>query len=378
MNKWEMLQGIYVHIPFCLQKCQYCDFTSFPQVEGARMVAYTEQLCRRINNYRKIMPTNPQATIYFGGGTPSILPLSCLEQIVGALKGKGLWQHPAEATIEVNPGTVTPEKLRAYKALGFDRISMGIQSLNNKELKAMGRIHNKAQALEALQLAREAGFTRISGDLIFGYPGQTLTTVKSSIEGLVEWGLTHISVYGLSVEKGTPLAKNLKEGKLHLPDEDVVGDMYDFVIEYLQAKGFRHYEISNFAKPGEEAQHNLIYWQYLPYLGFGIGGVSFTGTQRQTEPLSMKEYLEGLSGEIEKLTPAIQLEECIFMGLRTVDGINIEEIEERFKINFREKYAKAIAESQVQGLLEWQKKNTILKLTEKGMKLGNIVFEKFM
>lgn len=378
MNKWEMIQGIYIHIPFCLQKCQYCDFTSFPQVDGNQMVAYTEQLCRHINYYRKTMPINPRATIYFGGGTPSLLPLSCLEQIVSALKAKGLWEYPAEATIEVNPGTVTAAKLKAYRALGFDRISMGIQSLHDKELKAMGRIHNKQEAVDALTMAKEAGFKRINGDLIFGYPGQTVASVKSSVEGLVQLGLKHISVYGLSVEKGTPLEKNIKKGSLRLPEDDAVGDMYDFIAKYLPEHGLKHYEISNFAKTGEEARHNLVYWHYLPYLGFGIGAVSFTGKERYTGPLTMKEYLAGKLAEKEKLTSAIQLEECIFMNLRTLDGVNIEEIKERFAIDFGIKYSREIAECEAQKLVEWAQDNKILRLTPLGMQFGNRVFEKFM
>ena len=378
MNKWEILQGIYIHIPFCLQKCQYCDFTSFPQVEGNKIVAYTEQLCRHIGRYRKIMPVNPRATIYFGGGTPSVLPLSCLEQIVYALKAKGLWQRPAEATIEVNPGTVDEEKLKAYRNLGFDRISMGIQSLHDKELKTMGRIHNKQEALAALDMAQKAGFKKINGDLIFGYPGQTLNSVKSSVEELVKLGLTHISVYGLSVEKGTPLAKALKNGKLKLPDDNIVGDMYDFIVKYLPENGLRHYEISNFAKPGEEAQHNLVYWHYLPYLGFGIGAVSFTGRERRTGTLTMAAYLAGGKQDIEKLTPDIQLEECIFMGLRTIDGINIEEIKERFGVDFKKKYSKEVTECELQNLVEWTENGNVLRLTAKGMQFGNRVFEKFM
>ncbi len=378
MQKWEMIQGIYIHIPFCLQKCQYCDFTSFPQVQGAQMVAYTEQLCRHISRYRKTMPINSRATIYFGGGTPSILPLSCLEQIVSALKAKGLWQQPAEATIEANPGTVTEKNLQAYRALGFDRISMGIQSLNDKELKAMGRIHNSREALDALNMAKQAGFTRINGDLIFGYPGQTLASVTSSVRGLAKWGLTHISVYGLSVEKETPLAQSLQQGYLQLPDENTVGDMYEFVTKYLPEQGLRNYEISNFAKPGEEARHNLVYWHYLPYLGFGIGAVTFTGQERHTGPLTMEEYLGDTKPEKEILTPATQLAECIFMGLRTMDGINMEEIAERYGVNFREKYSREIAECEAQKLAEWTQKGKVFRLTSRGRQFGNIVFEKFI
>jgi len=377
MKNWETLQGIYIHIPFCLQKCLYCDFASLPRQDTATMEAYTLKLCQEILTRPLSLPVEPQATIYFGGGTPSLLPVEFIAKIVAALKKRGLWQRPAEATLEANPGTLTAAKLKTYKQLGFDRLSLGIQSLQDNELKVMGRIHNKAEALEAITLARKNGFLRLSGDLIYGYPTQTLVKVQNSLQQLVQTGLQHISIYGLTVEKGTALAKLLDQGKLHLPTEDVAGDMYDYVTTYLPKQGLLRYEISNFAVKGQESKHNQIYWQYLPYLGLGAAACSFDGRQRYTNP-SLKAYLAGKSAEREELPWDIKLSECIFMGLRTKDGIQEEYIKERFGIKLTEKYAKELKECLQEGLLVREAENNSFHLTEQGMRYGNQVFEKFL
>lgn len=376
MEKWEAVQGIYIHIPFCLQKCLYCDFASFSQQGEAVMEQYTRKLCQEILAWRQILPVDAKATIYFGGGTPSVLPLACILQIVQALKDRGLWQQPAEATIEANPGTLTAEKLAVLKAAGFDRISMGVQSLNDKELKAMGRIHNAQQALNALAEARQAGFTRINGDLIYGYPGQTQASVLDSVEGLVKAGLTHISVYGLTVEPGTPLAKLVEEKKLSLPEEDTTVNMYEAVTAYLPEHGLQRYEISNYAAAGQESLHNLVYWHYFPYLGFGLGATGFDGVNRYTNSSNLQEYLQGALASKEVLTASTRLSECIFMGLRLSSGISMEEIAQRFPINFQEKYGNIIEECQRQNLM-WQTGKRI-GLTATGMEVGNIIFEKFL
>jgi oxygen-independent coproporphyrinogen-3 oxidase len=215
------------------------------------------------------LPINPNATIYFGGGTPSTLPIECVSEIVGALKNHKYWQEPAEATIEVNPGTADLEKLKALRYLGFDRISFGVQSLNDVELKTIGRIHSAQEALQAIAWAKEAGFNRISADLIYGLPGQTLTSLRKTLEELTATGIEHVSVYGLIVEEGTPLAKLVDEGKLVLPEEDIAADMYEFVQSFLKEQGFERYEISNYAKKGQYSKHNLVYWKYEPYAAFG-------------------------------------------------------------------------------------------------------------
>ncbi|MDD4320603.1 MAG: radical SAM family heme chaperone HemW [Acidaminococcaceae bacterium] len=378
MNKWEQIQGIYVHIPFCLQKCLYCDFASFAQKSDKTMAKYTDKICGEINQHISDMYINPQATIYFGGGTPSVLPIKYIEKIVAALKNKGLWQKPTEVTIEANPGTISAESLQAYRHMGFNRISFGIQSMQDSELKAMGRIHTAREALAAIEMARSAEFTHISVDLIYGYPGQTIKSVTNSLETIVKQGIKHLSVYGLVVEEDTPLQKKVETGELLLPGEDDSGDMYDFIEKYLIQQQYRRYEISNYALEGEESKHNLLYWQYLPYLGFGVSACSFNGKERKTNPYTIEGYLNEAEPLIEKLSPADTLAEYIFMGLRTSQGINLEIACKRFNVDIKKRYEQEIKECQSKGLLQVDAGETSFSLTEFGMKFGNQVFEKFL
>jgi oxygen-independent coproporphyrinogen III oxidase len=378
MNKWEQIQGIYIHIPFCLQKCLYCDFASFPHQSREIMGKYTDRLCQEIQQHVLELPVNPQATIYFGGGTPTVLPMEYITKIVKTLKSAGLWENPAEATIEANPGTISRESLLAYRKLGFDRISFGIQSLKNEELKAMGRIHSSLEALEAINFAKEAGFSRINADLIYGYPGQTLESITNSLQILIEQGIKHLSVYGLVVEDGTHLCQKLDIGELTLPSEDDSGDMYDFIVKYLPQRGYKRYEISNYAFFGEESLHNMVYWQYLPYLGFGVSACSFNGKMRSTNTNNIAKYLQGKKSIIEDLELTTRLEEYIFMGLRTSFGINFSAARKRFNLDIMKIYEKEITECQSKGLLKVDDLQGGMNLTELGMRFGNQVFEKFL
>lgn len=294
-NEYKMIQAVYVHIPFCHQKCLYCDFASYAGCSQQQMDAYAEAVCTEIAG-RAAEAENVAggATIYFGGGTPSTLPMDALAKVVGALKKYGFWRTPAEATIEVNPGTADLEKLRFFRGLGFDRISFGVQSLNDVELKTIGRIHSAAEALEAIRIAKEAGFKRISADLIYGLPGQTLESLKSTLEQLLMTGIEHMSVYGLIVEDGTPLAKLVDSGKLELPDEDTSADMFDLVQQMLKSAGFKRYEISNYAKNEQYSRHNLVYWQYHPYVAFGAAAAGFDGRVRRSSVEMVAPYIKGV------------------------------------------------------------------------------------
>ena len=220
VRPWEICQAIYIHIPFCRHKCCYCDFTSYQGQSETVQERYTEALCREIRTCRPGLPVSPRATVYFGGGTPTCLSLSCLTRIVAALKDAGFWQQPAEATVEANPGTLSPDFLQALRRLGFDRLSLGVQSLQADELQRMGRIHTAEEARQAFLEARDAGFRRISTDLIYGYPGQTAASVEDTLQRLLAWQPDHVSVYGLSVEPGTVLAARLDQGVWQLPDEE--------------------------------------------------------------------------------------------------------------------------------------------------------------
>ena len=222
MQKWEQIQGVYIHTPFCLQKCLYCDFASYAGAgaDTETMEKYVDAVCSEIMMRSNEVTIADQATLYFGGGTPSLLSEKLLAKLVEALQKNGCWLQPAEATIEVNPGTADLDKLRFFKDLGFDRISFGVQSLNDAELRAVGRIHTAKEALDAITMAEKAGFTRVSADLIYGLPEQSLQTLKTSLQNLTAAGLQHLSVYGLTIEKNTPLAGMLDKGKVELPDED--------------------------------------------------------------------------------------------------------------------------------------------------------------
>lgn len=367
----------YIHIPFCKQKCLYCDFTSYANCQQEAMKDYIAMLCRELDQ-RQALQTEVSATIYVGGGTPSLLPMEELERLVKALQQYRFWQQPAEATIEANPGTVDLDKLKALRELGFDRISFGVQSLQEQELKAIGRIHNPRQALEALEWAQQAGFKRINADLMYGLPGQTLTSYQDTVKQIVALGLQHISAYSLILEENTPLEALVEQGRLQLPEEDLVGDMYDFTNEYLPSQGLQRYEISNYAVPGQESLHNIGYWQYRPYLAFGVAACNFSGEQRFTHTHSLEQYLEhwSLGVEVEELSEAQQLEEYLFMGLRQTAGISLEEAYNRFGVKVLEKYQPGLQRFLEQQLVEV--KEGYLRLTPRGFAIGNQIFESFI
>lgn len=372
----ESYQALYVHIPFCVHKCAYCDFASYQIYNDHIMTDYARRLVEEISAWTPALPVSPTATVYFGGGTPSVLPLEDLAAIVTALKERGFWQHPAEATLEANPGTVDRERLRFYRQLGFDRLSLGIQSFQPGELAAMGRIHTAEQAEEAIALAREAGFRRISGDLIYGYPGQTVETVRDSLERLLDTGVDHVSVYGLTVEEGTLLAKQVREGKALLPSEDASGTMYDFLMEALPQAGYHRYEISNFARPGQESRHNQVYWHYDPYMAFGAAACRFDGKIRETNPRNLQAYLQGAPPEREILTCEDRRAELVFMNLRTVKGLSLEEFTQRTGEDFFHIYEEGFTYCRKQGWIT--REGNRIRLTEQGMRYGNLAFEEFL
>lgn len=375
-HPWETYQAVYVHIPFCVHKCAYCDFASYQIYNDHIMTDYARRLVEEITAWTPALPVSPTATVYFGGGTPSVLPLEDLAAIVTALKERGFWQHPAEATLEANPGTVDRERLRFYRQLGFDRLSLGIQSFQPGELAAMGRIHTAEQAEEAIALAREAGFRRISGDLIYGYPGQTVETVRDSLERLLDTGVDHVSVYGLTVEEGTLLAKQVREGKALLPSEDASGTMYDFLMEALPQAGYHRYEISNFARPGQESRHNQVYWHYDPYMAFGAAACRFDGKIRETNPRNLQAYLQGAPPEREILTCEDRRAELVFMNLRTVKGLSLEEFTQRTGEDCFHIYEEGFTHCRKQGWIT--REGNRIRLTEQGMRYGNLAFEEFL
>ncbi len=383
MQKWEQIQGVYIHTPFCLQKCLYCDFASYAGFDAAMQERYIKAVCKEMKLRSNDLTVAEQATIYFGGGTPSLLSCQLLALLVDGLHKKGLWRAPAEATIEVNPGTVDLEKLRFFKSLGFDRISFGIQSLCDAELRAVGRIHSGQEALEAVVMAQKAGFDRISADLIYGLPEQTIQSLQQSMHILTNIGLQHLSIYGLMVEEKTPLANLVDEGKIVLPNEDQQLAMYELVQEYLDKRGLRRYEISNYACPGQESLHNLGYWHYLPYQSFGSAACSFDGSKRFTAVAVVKDYIDGVdrgiyAGDVELLDKRTQLAEYMFMGLRTTAGIDTVEVQRRFNIDVMLEFGKELQKFIITKMVLYDIEKKRLKLTTQGMRFSNEVFEIFV
>ena len=388
---WQQYQAIYVHIPFCKQKCLYCDFASYACFGEREMRTYTDALCHEIE-VRAEEASNVAfgATIYFGGGTPSVLPTDCLEGIVSTLKSCGFWQKPAEATIEVNPGTADVNKLKRMREAGFDRISFGVQSLQDAELKTIGRIHNAEEALIAIDMARTAGFRRISCDLIYGLPGQSLASLKDTICRLTKTGIEHMSVYGLIVEEGTPLERLVTSGRMVLPDEDIAADMYELVQRLLAEAGFERYEISNYAKNGQYSRHNTVYWQYHPYVAFGAAACGMEKALRRTAASTVPEYIAAAqaltsanwrTSELytsESLTIQQQLEEFMFMGLRRAAGADLAEARARFGVDVWQRYGLQLEPIIKKGLARYDGDKQRLWLTPKGMEIGNQIFAIFV
>ncbi len=383
MNEFEVAHGVYVHVPFCKEKCLYCDFFSRPHLSTEVMERYGAAVVREIAaRAGEAEDLAEGASVYFGGGTPSWLPPGAVEKIVVALKKYGFWRSPVEATIECNPGTADVEKLLAYREMGFDRISFGVQSFNDGELKTIGRIHNAQQALEAIQMAKEVGFERINADLMYGLPGQTLQSLEQSLTQMAALDLEHISVYGLILEEGTPLEGLVTAGRVVLPGDETVDGMYDLVMGYLPRAGYERYEISNFAKAGGYSRHNLVYWNYQPYLGFGAGATGFDGLSRRKGVESIEKYIENpLEGEREELVAEDVFSEYLFMNLRKKDGVSLAEFWRRYQGVWADFDFGAYFDK-IRGKLRGVKYGDLVRfrdddqfaLTERGFALGNVVF----
>lgn len=375
--------GLYIHIPFCRQKCFYCDFPSFAGRERYE-ADYTDALCRELAVQGVLCREKwgSPRTIYMGGGTPSLLPTGRLEKILQAIADVFGDAADREFTVECNPGTVDAAKLRALRAGGVNRLSFGVQTFDDNLLKKIGRIHTGAQAREAMALARAADFQNVSMDLIYGLPGESLAELERDLEAMVALEPEHISIYGLQLEEGTVFAKMQEMGRLMLPDDDTVERMYDTMTAFLPAHGYARYEISNFAKPGFESRHNLSYWQDVPYLGVGAAAHSYLEGQRYENVREIPAYIEGIRTgkgvrrQEEAMTREIAMEEFAFLALRTARGIDRARFERRFGVPLEAVYADAIAKLKRQGLLEADEAG--VHLTPLGMKYGNMAFEEFL
>lgn len=376
--------GIYVHIPFCLQKCKYCDFTSY-STDESQWDRYIQKLALEIEFRSQFLLYKEVDTIFFGGGTPSLLGPDRLAVILQKIRECFVVDPEAEITLEVNPETVDLADWQGYQAAGFTRASIGVQSLNDQELLECGRIHSADEARKAVQEAREAGFIHLNVDLMYGLPGQSLSSFQGTLKEVASWPVDHLSVYGLQIEEGTPFYKLEEQGLLSLPEPGEEGEMYDWLQEFLPNEGFDRYEISNFCRSGGECRHNLKYWRYQPYLGFGVSACGFDGEQRQTNPDSLRDYFEWIesfdsekliTSTIEELSLEIRQAEFCFMGLRTKEGISSTEFLLRFGTSIEEKYGKNIGIAIDKGWLE--KSGDRYIPTPLGFKFNNLLGELFL
>ena len=370
--------ALYIHIPFCIKKCLYCDFHSF-RFDLSLIYRYTQALIKELKLF--LSTDYSVKTIYLGGGTPSILPVEALEEIVRTIYGSFKSDDNIEFTIEVNPGTVNEEKLRLYKTLGINRISIGIQSLKEEELKILGRIHSGKEALEALDTAINVGFTNINVDLIYGIPNQTLESWRYTLQEVLKRNPTHMSVYGLMYEPGTPLYKALIRNKIKPMSEDLEIEIFKATQEILSTYGLGWYEISNYAKDGYECRHNLTYWRGEDYLGFGPSAHSLFGNTRYSNTPNIKAYIElldrGKSPKVweERLSPLEKAKELIILGLRLREGVSLCDVYRRTGIDVGRIFSENIERLISYGLL--YKKEDKIQLTERGRLLANLVFEEF-
>ena len=374
--------GLYLHFPYCISKCPYCDFNSYQLKEDNQISSYISALYQEIAAYSQKLKKSNIKTIYLGGGTPTILSGTQIFNILEFCKENFMVDKDAEITIEANPGTVDGEKIKLLIDSGINRLSLGAQSFNNRFLKKLGRIHNTQEIIDSYYLAREAGFKNINIDIMFALPDQTTEDLQVTLKKAVSLKSDHLSLYNLTIKPGTEYHNKYKRGKLKLLTEDEEFDMYNWAINYLEDNGFEHYEIANFAHPHKRSEHNLIYWQNKPYLGVGAGAYSFIRGYRYMnyeEPARyIKEVTSGKSTieDGEKLSLRKRMIETIILGLRTKDGVIYKKFKKRFKVDINNTFHKQIKKLVNLGLL--QRDDNRIKLTRKGIFLADTVFREFV
>lgn len=382
MNQKEL--ELYVHIPFCVKKCSYCDFLSAPateQTKEAYMAALFAEIGGRAKDYKDRIVTS----VFIGGGTPSLLSADTIRQLMEHIREGFRLAPDAEITMEVNPGTVTAEKLTAFYVAGINRLSIGMQSAQEQELKILGRIHDFDGFCQVYREAVEAGFTNINVDVMSGLPGQTLASYKDTLEKVLrlEPMPQHISAYSLIVEEGTLFAAMAGRGELPLPEEDTERAMYEETLEILAGYGFHRYEISNYALDGYECRHNVGYWIRRDYLGFGIGAASLIGNVRFQNGRDLNAYLAhplACREEEQSLTTQEQMEETMFLGLRLIRGVSYTEFACCYGQTLEEVYGEVIARNVADGLLTVREDETgrRLALTGRGLDVSNYVMAQFL
>lgn len=379
-NKQDL--ELYIHIPFCVRKCAYCDFLSFPETERTQE-QYVEKLVEEIRGQGAGFQDYCVTSIFLGGGTPSILSAELVRDLFEALYQSFDIAVDAEITIEANPGTLTMEKLYMYRTCGINRISIGLQSADDEELKTLGRIHCYDDFLKSFQRARQAGFTNINVDLMSALPGQTVQSWKTTLRKVMMLKPEHISAYSLIIEEGTPFYERYHADQSVFPDEEMDREMYHLTKDIMSAQGFERYEISNYAKPGYECRHNIGYWTGVDYLGLGLGASSYTYGYRYHNVTDLDEYLRldltetgAAARDIQKLSQKEQIEEFMFLGLRMMKGVSGSTFFERFGLNLWSIYGDIFEGLEKQGLLEIRKPD--VRLTELGIDVSNMVLSEFL
>lgn len=379
-NKQEL--ELYIHIPFCVRKCAYCDFLSFSATERMQEL-YVQKLIEEIRGQSVGFQDYCVVSIFLGGGTPSLLSPDQMRDLFETLYQCFDIAVDAEITIEANPGTLTMEKLHMYQTCGINRISIGLQSANEEELKTLGRIHCYEDFLKSFQRARQAGFSNINVDLMSALPRQSVQSWKTTLRKVMMLKPEHISAYSLIVEEGTPFYEQYQTDRSAFPDEETDREMYHLTKEIMKAQGYERYEISNYARAGYECQHNIGYWTGVDYLGLGLGSSSYTHGFRYHNTADWDEYLSlnlsesgAAARDIRKIAQEEQIEEFMFLGLRMMRGVSGSTFYERFGLNLWSVYGDVIARLEQQGLLEVQKPR--VRLTEFGIDVSNRVLSEFL
>ena len=390
MNKKNV--GLYIHIPFCKQKCQYCDFKSYAGKEKFidTYIRWLEFELKGVGEGNRLDYENNLddlavvKSIYIGGGTPSFIDGKYIEEILSIANEYYTVDDNAEITIEVNPGTIDKDKFETYLRSGINRISIGLQSTHNRLLKELGRIHTYQDFLNTYNLARNVGFKNINVDLMLGLPNQSLQDLEESLKEIIKLNPEHISVYSLIIEEGTPFYDKLEMNEIVLPDDELERKMYWVTKKELENAGYIHYEISNFAKPGFESKHNLSCWNQEEYIGIGVAAHSYTNNVRYSNIDSIEEYIKNYEEDNEtdnfvfheKQTKISKMKEFMMLGLRKIQGIRIQDFKNKFGENPIYLYRKELEKLVNEGLLEID--GDVIKLTNKGIDLANLVWEEFV
>lgn len=389
--------SLYIHVPFCSLKCAYCDFNSYARLEEL-IPPFVDALRREIKLWAPIAKGRPVETVFFGGGTPSLLPAADNQRILAAVQESYSLATDAEVSIEANPGTVDQEYLRALAGTGFNRVSFGVQSFHDADLKFLDRIHCAQDAVDSVQWAREAGFPRISLDLIYGLPDQTLNAWSSNLDQALALDPGHLSLYALTIEESTRLAYDIDHGRIPEPDGDLQADMYELTCRRLVAAGYEQYEISNWSRPGQQCRHNLVYWRNTEWLGFGPGAHSHWGGHRFANVYSPRRYIDLINGAnewastggasrevlasmphltlVESQSDALQLADTAILALRLNEGLDLAAFEQRFGRSFEAVYDEPYRDMRAAGLLD--RSNGNVHLTDHGRFLANEVFVRLL